>query len=222
MQVKRFFQKIKIDFKVWRHRKRLDQNVEPDSGEYEQYLDLQLRRTLSKSRSSLQMRTRLLVDKAAELVDLSTCEVLCIGCRNMTEVDYFRQKGAKRVVGIDLFSQASDILVMDMHQMTFPDNHFDLIYSAHSLEHAYDIYRVVDEIVRVARPGSYVTLEVPVKFKTRGADLINFENLQTLHKVFEPNITQILWSEEQPPHSPRNDGGTSIVRTIFLIGKGST
>ena len=50
---------------------------------------------------------------------------------------------------------------MDMHEMTFSDDSFDVVYASHSLEHSYDVERVVREIVRVARDGAVVGVEVP-------------------------------------------------------------
>ena len=53
------------------------------------------------------------------------------------------------MVGIDLLADGSGILAMDMHQLTFPDQSFDAVFSCHSLEHAYDVsffrYVVMDE-----------------------------------------------------------------------------
>lgn len=191
------------------------------SSDYRYYLDLQLRRTYKKRNAPLQLHTRLLVDKTAEFVDLSQCDVLCIGCRNTAEIDYFHQKGAKSVTGIDLMSVRHDILVMDMHAMTFSDNQFDLVYSAHSLEHALDVQQAIHEILRVIRPGGVCVVEVPVQYKTISlskADITDYESLDSLHEAFAPHIHTVLFSEEQPTRSERNWHGTPIARTIFCVG----
>ena len=218
-QIGQQVQRIQETIQFQRHRMYLKQQVPQHSKEYQEYLDMQLRRTLSKKDTSLKVGARRLIDKTAELVDLTRCDVLCIGCRNTAEIDYFRNKGARSVVGIDLFSESSDILVMDMHRMTFPDDRFDIIYASHSLEHAYDVQKVVDEILRVARPGALVAIEVPVQYEARGTDLVDFGNLRNLHAVFEPHIAQVLWSDEQPPHTTENDSGTAVIRTVFSIRK---
>mgnify|MGYP001828646853 CR=1 FL=1 len=209
--------KVSVDF--WRYRKYLRRSLGQTSKNYEQYLDVQLRRTLLKRNPSLRERTRLLIDEVAKLGDLGRCEVLCVGCRTVAEIDCFRQKGARCVVGIDLYSEHREILVMDMHDLTFPDNRFDIIYCSHCLEHSYDIHQVVSEFVRVGRPGARVVVEIPTQFETQGADLIDLRSLQSLYELFEPHLGRILWSEEQPPHTPRNESGTSIARTIFLVDK---
>ena len=209
--------KIRIGIDSWHHRRRLKQKMWQRSHAYEQYLDIQLHRTLSKKETPLQTRTKSLIDKAAELVDLAKCDVLCVGSRNTAEIDYFRSKGAKNVVGIDLYSEYQDILVIDMHDMTFPDNHFDVIYSSHSLEHAYDVQKVISEIIRVGRSGALVVIEVPIRYETRGADLVDFGSCANIHAVFEPCVEKVLWCEEQEPSSPSNSSGTAIARTIFSL-----
>jgi len=213
----RWVRKIRVTILAQRHYTCLKPKAWQSSPEYEQYLDTQLRRTLSKKNAPLPKHAPILIDKMVEFIDPTQSDVLCIGSRNTAEIDYFRSKGAKNVVGIDLYSEDQAILVMDMHQMTFPDDHFDIIYSCHSLEHAYDIQKVVNEIVRVGRPGGLVVIEVPVRYETKGADLVDFGNCAGLHAAFEPYVATVLWCDEQPPYSSNNDSGTAIVRTIFSV-----
>ncbi|MEW5871409.1 MAG: class I SAM-dependent methyltransferase [Chloroflexota bacterium] len=194
------------------------------SPEYLQYLDTQLRRTLSKKDAPLPARARALIDKVAASTDLSQCDVLCVGARNRAEVDYFRRKGARSATGIDLhsdFAQDSRILVMDMHQMSFPDNRFDLVYSSHSLEHAYDPRQVVSEIVRVSRPQALVVIEVPVQYEVRGADRLDFGDCQNLHSYFSPHLHEVLWCEGPQAPQPPGEGAYKIIRTMFSIRSGT-
>ena len=141
---------------IFAQKRRLISKVEASSKEYQDYLDIQLNRTISKRKHLLPNRARKLIDKTSEIINLGQCEILCIGCRNTSEIEYFRQKGAKTAIGIDLFSEHPDILIMDMHKMTFEDNSFDLVYSSHSLEHSYDHKKVAKEIIRVLRSGTFM------------------------------------------------------------------
>jgi SAM-dependent methyltransferase len=212
----RFTERLTMLYRKW-HLKQLSRNKGQD---YEQYLAMQLNRTLVKSDVNVRFHTRFLIDKLIEFVPPKpSISVLCIGCRNRTEIDYFKAHGFSEVIGIDLLSEYPDIHVMDMHAMSFPDNCFDIIYSAHSLEHSYDVQQVIREIIRVARPGATIIIEVPVKYVTSNVDLIDFENEQGLHTMFKNHINQILWSEEQRPQTDGNPLGTSIVRSIFSIYK---
>src|SRR5215216_5261969 len=129
---------------------------------YRDYLATQLRRTLSKRETDPGAGAVALINTVAE-AGAAGGSVLCIGCRNPLELDRFRARGFGEVVGIDLFSQRDDILVMDMHELSFADDSFDVVYASHALEHSYDVDRVVREIARVGRDGAVVGIEVPVR-----------------------------------------------------------
>jgi SAM-dependent methyltransferase len=174
---------------------------------------------VTKKGVPLQERTRFLIDKLEELALLPSASVLSVGCRNAAELEYFEQKEIGDVVGIDLFSEDPRISVMDMHRMTFSDDTFDIVYSSHSLEHARDVDQVASELTRVVKDRGIIAIEVPVQFQTRGADLVDFGDIASLHQVFKPTIETVLWTDQQPPCSPFNQGGSHVVRTIFSIRK---
>lgn len=186
--------------------------------EYRDYLAIQLRRTLSKRETDPGVGAATLISRVAE-VQHDGGSVLCVGCRNTLELDRFHAKGFDDVIGIDVFSQREDIKVMDMHEMTFRDNSFDVVYASHALEHSYDVKRVVDEVVRVARDGAIVGVEVPVRAQASPADRIVFSGLDELRAAFDPHIAQEVLAEEQPPHSRTNDQGTEIARLVFRLRK---
>jgi SAM-dependent methyltransferase len=185
---------------------------------YQDYLAIQLRRTLSKRETDAGIGAVTLINRVAEERH-DGGSVLCVGCRNTLELDRFHARGFDDVIGIDVFSQREDIKVMDMHEMTFPDNSFDVVYASHALEHSYDVQRVVAEVVRVAREGAIVGVEVPVRVQASTADRIVFSGLGELRAAFEPSISEELLAEEQPPHSPTNDQGTEIARLVFRLRK---
>ncbi len=186
------------------------------TGEYRAYLKMQYERTFAKK--TVRLQSPLLIDRLAAYLKPETT-VLCLGSRNTDELNYLRSKGVKNVIGIDLYSETPDILVMDMHALKFPDAHFDAIYSSHSLEHAYDAQQVIREITRVARNGAVVAIEVPIRYETRGADRIDFQSPQHLIDQFQPHVGQILVSEDHPPFSEANRYGNDIARVIFTIQK---
>jgi SAM-dependent methyltransferase len=186
--------------------------------EYRDYLAVQLRRTLSKRDTDPGVGAVTLINGVAEQQP-GGGSVLCVGCRNALELDRFRARGFEEVVGIDVFSQREDIKVMDMHEMTFPDDSFDVVYASHALEHSYDVDRVVDEIVRVARDGAVVGVEVPVRAQASAADRIVFTGLDELRGVFRPHLGEELLAEEQPPHSATNAQGTEVARLVFRLRK---
>jgi SAM-dependent methyltransferase len=199
----------------WVGLRRLAQSRSP---EYRDYLAIQLRRTLSKRETDPGIGAVTLINRVADQQP-GGGSVLCVGCRNALELDRFRARGFDDVVGIDVFSQREDIKVMDMHDMTFADSSFDVVYCSHALEHSYDPARVAHELVRVARDGAVVGLEVPVRAQASAADRVVFSGLDELRRTFEPHIRQELLAEEQPPHSETNEQGTDIARLVFRVRK---
>lgn len=186
--------------------------------QYAHYLREQFWRSFSRRHLPLRRHTRLLVDRIVELGHpKADAKVLCVGCRNTEKIRYFREKGLANVFGIDVYSESHDVLVMDMHAMRFSDCEFDIIYSAHSLEHSYDVGKVISEIVRVARQGALVAIEVPVRFSKTDTDLVDFGELDRLHAAFGSAIGTVLWSERESVTHPLNDQGTDVIRTIFLV-----
>jgi SAM-dependent methyltransferase len=203
-----------------RHRLGLRRLAGVEPPDYRRYLDIQLRRTLGKRATDSGVGLRVLMDEAiARGRPSRAARVLCVGCRNGVELDEFRARGFEHVVGIDLFSQRPDILVMDMHRMTFPDNSFDVVFASHALEHSYDLETVVGEIGRVGRDGAVVAVEVPVGTRASEADRIEFPGVDQLRAPFRSRIAEQLWAEEQPPRSETNDQGTDVARLVFRLRK---
>jgi SAM-dependent methyltransferase len=188
------------------------------SPEYRDYLATQLKRTLSKRETDPGAGAITLINRVAE-GQPSRGRVLCVGCRNGLELDRFRARGFDDVVGIDVFSQRPDILVMDMHDMSFPDDSFDVVYASHALEHSYDVERVVGEIARVSRDGAVVGVEVPVRAQASDADRVVFSGVDELRQAFAPYVGAELLAEEQLPRTATNEQGTEIGRLVFRVRK---
>jgi SAM-dependent methyltransferase len=127
--------------------------------------------------------------------------VLCLAARQGTEVRAFLDHGAF-AVGIDLNPGRDNryVMVGDFHQLQFADGTVDVVYT-NSLDHAFDLERILSEVRRVltasgllicevglgtdsATPGFYESLawknvdELAEHIRTRGFDLVaraNFE-----------------------------------------------
>jgi len=50
---------------------------------------------------------------------------------------------------------------MDIHQIPFPDNSFDVVLCNHVLEHVKDDIQALSEIRRVLKPGGFTIVQVP-------------------------------------------------------------
>ena len=199
----------------WLTLRRLGKTRPPD---YRDYLATQLKRTLSKRETDPGAGAVRLIDEVTA-AQPSGGSVLCVGCRNTLELDRFRERGFADVIGIDVFSQREDILVMDMHDMSFPDDSFDVVYASHSLEHSYDVDRVAREVVRVARDSAVVGVEVPVRTKQSAADRVVFSGLDEVRDVFREHVREEVLGEEDAPRTETNEQGTDVARLVFRLSK---
>jgi len=182
--------------------------------EYNQYLKAQIDKTVWASHWESQ-RTDRLVGKVAELgLPLAGHHVLCVGCRNTNELEQMESIGFGQVTGIDLFSQDPRIQVMDMHDMQFKDNTFDVVYSCHNLEHSYDHSVVIAQIIRVLKPGGHVVVEVPLCYETSATDLVDFGAVDGLLEAFGSVVDEVKWKIEIP-------GDERTCQAIFSIQKKS-
>lgn len=59
--------------------------------------------------------------------------------------------------------QATDpsVVAMNIENITFDDNHFDLIIANHVLEHVVDDDKALSEITRTLKPGGFAILQTP-------------------------------------------------------------
>lgn len=185
---------------------------------YDAYLREQLEETLRKKRlfGRVSFDVVPLVDMLASKHDINGNAVLCVGARQDDEIRYFRRRGAGRVVGIDLYDNGPDIVAMDMHDLKFPDGSFDVVYSRHSFEHAYDKHKAGREFVRVLKPGGIVVIEVPGRMKG-GGDYNYFEGTGDVLEAFEPHVGELFWNEYS--RKEENTDKMDIIRVMFRVSK---
>lgn len=97
---------------------------------------------------------------AALPLDLRGLPVLCLAARQGTEVRAFTDRGAF-AVGIDLNPGKGNrwVVVGDFHDLQFADDSVGLVYT-NSLDHAFDLDRIMAEVRRVLRPDGHFLAEV--------------------------------------------------------------
>ena len=88
-------------------------------------------------------------------------KVLDLGCGNR------KRNGA---IGIDINPATSADVVYDLNTFPYPfaDSFFDEIYADNILEHLDDVIKVMEELYRIGKPDSTVTIIVPY-FRARWA-----------------------------------------------------
>jgi SAM-dependent methyltransferase len=216
-QIKQKIRKVKAAYLSNRLKTGLEGKGWQNNDEYIQYLNRQLERSVGKKDSPLRAHTILLITLIAKKIDLTQANVLCVGCRNTAEIDYFTQQSVQKVVGVDLFSENDRIQVMDMHAMTFNNDQFDLVYSAHSLEHSINPEQAILEFLRVLKPGGSIVIEVPIQYEVRGSDLVDFKSAIELIDMFQPHVNEIYWADDHDAKSELNDNGVPVARVGFSI-----
>ena len=137
--------------------------------------------------------------------------MLCVGCRNAYEIDYFTSLGVSKVVGIDLVSVDSRIFRMDMHDMNFPDSHFDAVYAGDSFEHTYDADLLAREFVRVVVPGGLIIMSVPANEETDHVDRLFVSKADDIYDIFGSACDKVILEDDFCDDS----GMTRALRLIF-------
>lgn len=75
--------------------------------------------------------------------------------------EYVSAAAPSENVKADLFPSAPDVQKVDMLNMEFPAQSFDMVIANHVLEHVADDARALSEIRRVLRPGGLAVLQTP-------------------------------------------------------------
>ena len=93
-------------------------------------------------------------------LDVAGRSVLCLAARMGTEVRVFIDLGAF-AVGVDLNPGRGNrwVVVGDFHSLQYADASADFVYT-NSLDHVYDLERVLSEVRRVLKPGGIFLVEL--------------------------------------------------------------
>ena len=96
--------------------------------------------SIRKMRGMDRMRTERLINVLRSIHDLDVqkARLLNIGPRNEAEVLLLRLYGfrSENISAVDLFSYSPQIEVMDMHDLRFPNDAFDVTYCAYTLRYS--------------------------------------------------------------------------------------
>jgi SAM-dependent methyltransferase len=72
----------------------------------------------------------------------------------------FEKQHGEKYITADIESPLAKVK-MDIHDIPFPENHFDVVLCNHVLEHVQDDIKAMSEIYRVLRPGGFAVMQVP-------------------------------------------------------------
>jgi SAM-dependent methyltransferase len=98
-------------------------------------------------------RTNLFDGSAKKMLHVAPEPSIATRLQKVAGIDY---------LSADLFDPAA-MVKMDITDIQYPDNSFDVIYCSHVLEHVPQDRRAMRELARVLKPGGWAVLAVPIK-----------------------------------------------------------
>lgn len=190
---------------------------------HKEFIFKQIERNLShRNLDNAIIHSHRMLEQIGKIVRNRKINILSVGSCNMLEIYAFKSYGYDNVIGIDLVKPewgGKFIRTMDMHNMKFADNSFDLIFCSGTFQCSYDPQKLVREFVRVAKDKALICITVPVGFEPTEVYKIDVKSLEGLRDFFFPHIKEILWSETVPPNTEFNPNQNTVIRSIFTIDK---
>ena len=228
----RFVRQVPLVLKLWYQWRRWRfsrsashwRQFEPDSSEGHVHLanvvlphNLPIDGTFARDRSERLMN----VLKSIMEFDRRNSKVVCVGPRNEAELLLMTAHGftLKNLTGVDLFSYSPLIEVMDMHDLQFENDTFDLYYNSYTLVYSYDVAKACAEALRVTTDRGLVAIafnRLEEGLPSLGTGISG--GLAELFGYFGDSIDHVYWQEEFI-NDPKNGPGKARVSTVFRITK---
>ena len=112
--------------------------------------------------------------------------VLDVGSGNGKMLDYFFSRG-KKASGVDLFPARKEIQKVDILNNSIPDNQYDLVFSAHLIEHLKEPEKFVAELLRISKKFICIITPLPTKSFWNQPDHVRPYTAETLKRIFHLN-----------------------------------
>lgn len=157
-------------------------------------------------------------------ITLRNAKVLTVGPRTENELFILLAAGfaEENITGLDLISYSEKVKLGDMHRMPFSADSFDVIVLGWVLAYSSDVERAVSEVLRVAKPGAYVTVGWEYNPKTaeelaEQGSIVNggrVERAEEIIDLFGDAVDYVHFRSE--PHPDMRDKTTDVVATFRL------
>ena len=103
------------------------------------------------------------------------------------------------------------VMEMDMHDLRFPDNAFDTIYTSHTYEHAIAPYVMLLEMYAVVKPKGHIWINVPLYAEEGNTNYIKDISVISYHHpnmlpsyIYRQYFNLFFNVLELPPHIKGN------------------
>ncbi len=145
----------------------------------------------SASKSNWIIRSLLAIPEIYQ--NKSKQNILIIGPRNESEIFNFYANGfnIKNITSMDLFSYSPLIEVGDMHNMSYEDNTFDVVYAGWVMAYSENKAKAIRELIRVVKNKKYIAIGWSVS-NASNEEIINKRGymIGSLERYF--NVNQII------------------------------
>lgn len=113
------------------------------------------------------------------------------------EYDYYGIEILEEVAQMAIEAGVPNVVVGYMESMPYEDSTFDVAWVRHTLEHATDVDKVVEELKRVTKISGAIGVIVPTVKNDEPAHLVQFERDQWLD-LFERHglVTERIWQHD--------------------------
>lgn len=113
-----------------------------------------------------------------------TDPILCIGSRYGEEIEALNNMDRHNVIGIDLIEYPPYTQKMDMHNLEFDDNKFNIVYT-NSLDHSRNPEKAIREMIRVLNKEiGLITIEIQL-FNNGNYEVNLFESILDIKNIFD-------------------------------------
>lgn len=130
----------------------------------------------------------------------------------------------ENIRGLDIISYSPWVDLGDMHAMSYPDNSWDVVMAGWVIPYSKEPKKLVDEIIRVAKPGAVVAIGfqyVPLEQRLGQAAAIGWQGSQMntveeLHSLFGSHRGDVFFCNDVSKYRPQE---ASNLITIFRLEK---
>ena len=121
-------------------------------------------------------------ERFSNKINFFEAKILDIGCREFFTYDYFAKKYNNKITGVDIgedalsFADKKNIINADIQEIDklLKNNHYDVIFAFHVLEHMYNLKKVLINCNKLLKPRGIIFFAIPIpSIDTRRGHWVN-------------------------------------------------
>ena len=142
-------------------------------------------------------------------------KILLVGPCNYKELDAFENLGYHNYDAVDLVSVDPRISVMDMHNLSYKEESFDLVYATNVIHCTENPKSLGESLYRVLKPGGYLVLGVTIDLDPN--DPVYVKDYKSIDGILEimPNKVKVIYDKVVDPQSEENPHSNRFLKCIL-------